>query len=447
MSSQPPTTPRIEDLRARLRLDPKARHFYPLAEELRKLGQVDEAEKILREGLTHHPAYLSAWVSLGRVLAEKGAHRDAVEALTTALSIDPGNVVCANLLSTSYLALGEKVEALKKLKLVRAVMPGDEVDEQIAALEQEIAAGESRPAGFAPPAEAEAAAAPPALLEAAAPAEGSEPPVAPAGVAEAPPEAVETPPQPVSAEAERTAPAPPEPLPWEGEAPPAETGGAGALEAREGEPAPAAAGRPETAPREDATWQAPAASPFLTEPEEERAAIREPLPAEADDILPEEVFSPPFDAAHPSEEAIPESPAMPEAAASPAAEPADQAVPESMPLPGADEAREPFPAEEPSRAAEEAWPGESEEPRAEPAAIADDRTATLTMADLYAKQGHDAAARDIYERVLERDPSNQGVRERLAALSTGSANPERERRLAAAARLERWLEKVGRREL
>ncbi|HSN67877.1 MAG TPA: hypothetical protein VLV48_01440, partial [Thermoanaerobaculia bacterium] len=150
MSSLPPTTPRIEDLKARLRLDPKARHFYPLAEELRKLGQLDEAEKILRDGLVHHGTYLSAWVSLGRILAEKGAHHDAVDALLKALALDPGNVVCARLLSASYLALGDKVEAVKKMKLVRAVMPGDdELDEQIAKIEAEIAEP-GRAAGFAP---------------------------------------------------------------------------------------------------------------------------------------------------------------------------------------------------------------------------------------------------------------------------------------------------------
>ncbi|HEU5163689.1 MAG TPA: tetratricopeptide repeat protein [Thermoanaerobaculia bacterium] len=442
MSSLPPTTPRIEDLRARLRLDPKARHFYPLAEELRKLGQLDEAEKILRDGLVHHGTYLSAWVSLGRVQAEKGAHREAVDALLKALALDPGNVVCARLLSASYLALGDKVEALKKMKLVRAVMPGDdELDEQIAKLEAEIAEP-ARPAGFAPAAsEPQAAAsvpAPPATEAAAQEPPAPEAPVIEPEAALAAPEAsgLTSEPQPVAPPAE-------EPAPQFTEEP------SGARETA----APAA--------EESSFEPPPPPSPFITEPEEERA----PPPSqslEAADVLPEEVFAPGFEAESPAAAAVPESqPAAPaveepsiasslseESFAEPA--PRDGSFEQTSAEPRADVAGEPFPAEEPLLSAEpmrETWPSEAEEPQTEPAAIADDQTATLTMAELYAKQGHDDAAREIYERVLERDPGNEDVRARLTALSSSPAARPSSPRNETAARLERWLEKVARREL
>ena len=60
------TNPKIEELRLRLKADPKSRLFFPLAEELRKVGGLAEAEQVLRTGLGSHPTYLSAWVSLGR---------------------------------------------------------------------------------------------------------------------------------------------------------------------------------------------------------------------------------------------------------------------------------------------------------------------------------------------------------------------------------------------
>src|SRR5687768_17255115 len=85
-----PVSQKIEDLRARLRLDPKSRLFYPLAEELRKVGRLDEAEKVLRDGVQHHPTYLSGWVSLSRVLVERNQHREATEVLMKALALDPG---------------------------------------------------------------------------------------------------------------------------------------------------------------------------------------------------------------------------------------------------------------------------------------------------------------------------------------------------------------------
>jgi tetratricopeptide (TPR) repeat protein len=453
MSSQPPTTPRIEDLRARLRLDPKARHFYPLAEELRKMGQLDEAEKILGDGLAHHPNYLSAWMSLGRIHAEKGEHRQAVDALLKALAIDPGNVVCAKLLATSYLALGEKVEALKKLKLVRAVMPGDEeVDGQIARLEGEIAEPPGRPAGFAAPLPSEG---PPPASDSV----GDElPPEPPAGLAAAE----------VSA-------APPVPEPPATDLPEVQPdftrfaeqdGGGAALTDLEPAAEPDVAIR-ESEPigeeLEDDSFASkrPAASPFITEPDEEAEPVPR-APLEAREALPEEVFAPSFEPDHPVEESIPDTapspfaePAGPETSFSepPEREQMEEAVPESFSF-GRSEERaehaEPFSAQEPSSSGFESgepWPAERDERGEEPAAAADERTATLTMAELYASQGHHDAAREIYERVLERDPANEEVRARLAELSAPRAAPARDARHETAARLERWLEKVGRREL
>jgi len=124
--ASPGITAKIEELQFRIKTDPKSRLFFPLAEELRKNGKLAEAEQVLRTGLGVHSTYLSAWVSLGRVLREQGKNNEAVEALTKALQVDPGNVVAARLLADAYLDLGEKVEAIKKYKLVHALMPSDE---------------------------------------------------------------------------------------------------------------------------------------------------------------------------------------------------------------------------------------------------------------------------------------------------------------------------------
>ena len=135
----PAQNAKIEELRFRLKTDPKSRLFYPLAEELRKAGQVDEAEQVLRSGLTAHSSYLSAWVSLGRVLRDQKKDAEAVDVLTKAMQLDPGNVVAARLLADAYLSLGDKVEAIKKYKLVHALLPADEtLEATIASLDREI---------------------------------------------------------------------------------------------------------------------------------------------------------------------------------------------------------------------------------------------------------------------------------------------------------------------
>jgi pentatricopeptide repeat protein len=137
--AQPGITAKIEELQFRIKTDPKSRLFFPLAEEFRKNGKLAEAEQVLRTGLGVHATYLSAWVSLGRVLREQHKNAEAVEALTTALQVDPGNVVAARLLADAYLDLGEKVEAIKKYKLVHALMPSDEeLEAKIAQLDREL---------------------------------------------------------------------------------------------------------------------------------------------------------------------------------------------------------------------------------------------------------------------------------------------------------------------
>ena len=139
--AQPIINAKIEELQFRLKTDPKSRLFFPLAEELRKHGKLAEAEQVLRTGLNVHTTYLSAWVSLGRVLREQRKNAEAVEALTMAMQVDPGNVVAARLLADTYAELGEKVEAIKKYKLVHALMPSDEeLEAKIAQLDREIQA-------------------------------------------------------------------------------------------------------------------------------------------------------------------------------------------------------------------------------------------------------------------------------------------------------------------
>jgi tetratricopeptide (TPR) repeat protein len=120
------TNPKIDELRSRLNADPKSRLFYQLAEELRRASEFSEAERVLRTGLDVYPAYLAAWVSLGRVLREQKKEADAIQALSKALQLDPSNVVAARLVADAWLELGEKAEALEKYKLIQALGHSDE---------------------------------------------------------------------------------------------------------------------------------------------------------------------------------------------------------------------------------------------------------------------------------------------------------------------------------
>jgi len=342
---QPATNPKIEELRFRLKTDPKSRLFYQLAEELRKAGQFAEAEQVLRLGLNVYPAYLAAWVSLGRVLREQKNDADAVEALGKAMQLDPGNVVAARLLADAHLSLGDNVEAIKKYKLVHALLPGDEdLKATIERLEKDLHGTPASIGAPASPPAGPAASSPPVL--------GGDPASGPAAETAALPETTEV---------------HYEESPFDKTIPPFE-------ESLPGDEEPMLVAHDESPfeePADGATVAAfdveqPAGVHIAAAPlSAEMAAPPAPLEDEAD------VFAP--------------------------------VVAETSPSP------------------------------------AEDITNTLTMADLYERQGLVNEAQHIYENILARDPQNDGVRAKLKAL-TPHANPKVER-------LERWLTRVGRREV
>jgi len=331
--------PKIEELRFRLKTDPKSRLFYPLAEELRKVGAFEDGEKVLRAGLEHHPTYLSAWVSLGRMLREQHKNDGAAEALKKALQLDPGNVVAARLLADAYLALGDKVEAIKKYKLVHALLPSDqELEGVIERLDREI-----------------------------------NPPF---------PSPIEEPPQP-AADEETPFAAP---------------------------PAPMEDTKPQTRP--EPSFAVAGAQlehePTMETPFAEAVATGDAVPMAAE-----------------HEESPFEQTANYTAAALTVEAPAGIHV-EPAPL----VAEVPTPVDEESPFAE---------PELEPAPATDDVTQTLTMGDLYARQGLVDDARQIYETVLEREPENETVRAKLETLA-----PPPPAKATKVAKLQSWLAKVQR---
>ncbi len=340
--AEPASNPKIDKLRFQLKADPKSRIFFPLAEELRKAGQLTESEQVLRVGLANHPTYLSAWVSLGRTLRDLQKHADAAEALNKALQIDPGNVVAARLLAEAYVSLGEKVEAIKKYKLVHALLPGDEDLEGII---QRLDAEINAPLAIPEPAQF---AAPPAAAE--------ESPFAPE----------------ITHPGERTTPF--------------------------GQTLPV----------------------FEEEEKEKREEI-----ATGDAV--------PMRAAH--EESPFEEPAVPGGYGSDAFDVEHPSGMQVTSAPLAAEVPEPLPTSAPG-AAEEADVFEPAAPGVE------DFAKTITMADLYASQGLVDEARDIYEGILARDPSNAAVRAKLEALqpSPGPAS-------AKVDKLQKWLSRVKSKEV
>jgi tetratricopeptide (TPR) repeat protein len=90
---------RLDELRRRVDKDPASIAFASLAEELRKAGEHDEAIRVCRAGLEHHPGYVSAHVTLGRALLELQQYPEARTELEFVLHAAPDNLLALKCMS------------------------------------------------------------------------------------------------------------------------------------------------------------------------------------------------------------------------------------------------------------------------------------------------------------------------------------------------------------
>lgn len=129
----------IESLQEQLKRSPSPRLYSQLAEELKAANRAEESISVLREGAARFPRYLSARVSLGRALFGAGAFAECAEVMKGIMAEDPENVVAIRTLAQAYEAQGDKLEAIKKYKLLRIFVPDDEdLQARITALDLEL---------------------------------------------------------------------------------------------------------------------------------------------------------------------------------------------------------------------------------------------------------------------------------------------------------------------
>ena len=107
---------RIDDLRRRVQKDPASIAFAQLAEECRRAGQYEEAVEVCRTGLTVHPGYLSAHVTLGRALLELGSLDEAQTELELVLKSAAENLAAIRGLAEIHHRRGSLPEALAQYR-------------------------------------------------------------------------------------------------------------------------------------------------------------------------------------------------------------------------------------------------------------------------------------------------------------------------------------------
>lgn len=100
--------PRLDELRRRVQADPTSIAFAALAEEYRRAGLCAEAVDVCRTGLTRHPQYLSARVTLGRALIELNELDEARMELEQVLSVAPENLAAIRGLAEIHARRGSR---------------------------------------------------------------------------------------------------------------------------------------------------------------------------------------------------------------------------------------------------------------------------------------------------------------------------------------------------
>ncbi len=116
----------VQKFKELLKKDPNSKIFAALAEALRELNQLDEAEKIAIEGLKKHPKFVGGYVALGRIYLDQKKFKDAEKTLSLATQTDPENILAHHLLATAFLELNKTKEALKAFKMVLFLNPQSE---------------------------------------------------------------------------------------------------------------------------------------------------------------------------------------------------------------------------------------------------------------------------------------------------------------------------------
>ncbi len=384
-------SPEIEKYIESLSKDPKSRVFAPLAEAYRKGGLLDEAIQVAQDGLKFNPGYVSGRMALGRAYYDKGMKTEAREELVKVVKSAPDNIMAHKILGEIYQGEGKAGEAVRSFKIVLALNPTDkEVTEALDILE------------------------------------GRRPPSVPAKPAVAPPVKKEE----VKAAPERVVPEIAEvPRPRAGISPPER--------AEEVKASPPVGGR-EVVGKEEVSWEV---AGEVEESQEEAESFDE-----LDETFKEFEETPP-------ETVEKEVEMKEEAELAPAGEP------EALRVKGRDEIprKEPLeqariPSFESGVEMEAEPPGEPEIAETEANQVQPEtgreELTTVTMAELYLKQGYPEKALNVYQDILASDPDNLEIQKRIEELSGQTKPPpspenQLEKRAEGNIRsLSMWLDKI-----
>jgi predicted regulator of Ras-like GTPase activity (Roadblock/LC7/MglB family) len=112
-------------LTAQLAADPASLVFMPLAEALRRRGQLEAARKVAVTGLHRYPDLADAHDLLARVLGDQRDFERAFDEWDIALRLDPGHAGAHKGIGFLYFVAGDVARAREHLERAAAALPED----------------------------------------------------------------------------------------------------------------------------------------------------------------------------------------------------------------------------------------------------------------------------------------------------------------------------------
>jgi len=103
--------------------NPDSRVFAPLADLYRRLGRLNEAEEICREGISRHPYYAGGRVAFSHVLLDSGRLEECLSEVENVVTYYPDNLLARKILIRALGGLGRLERAAREFEALKAMAP------------------------------------------------------------------------------------------------------------------------------------------------------------------------------------------------------------------------------------------------------------------------------------------------------------------------------------
>jgi tetratricopeptide (TPR) repeat protein len=125
--------------------NPRSRVFAPLAESFRRLGMLEDAYKILKDGIRNHPGYTLGYIVLANCYYDEGKYEFTYNTLRPIINQNADNISLQKIFAQACIHLGNLEEALDTYKYLLFMNPKDKFfADQVKKLEDDLHVGHKK---------------------------------------------------------------------------------------------------------------------------------------------------------------------------------------------------------------------------------------------------------------------------------------------------------------